>query len=125
MLDDDVVGRPFEVVVRAEPEVVVGLLTRCVDPPPLVPTEGPLLVIVRDDVLPQLGADRFQDISEVANDGKTSKNGVSLLENVVEHDYHHRESYNPEPHGLIPVVVSEINTYFILPQKNTYKVSLD
>ena len=92
MFDDDVVGRLFELVVRAEAEVVVLFFARCVDPPPLVPTEGPLLVVVRDDVLPQLGADRLQDVSEVANDRKTSKNGVSLLDEVVEHDGHQHES---------------------------------
>ena len=60
VFDDDVVGRRFELVIRAEAEVIVLLLTRRVDPPPLVPREGPLLIVVGDDVLPQLGADGFQ-----------------------------------------------------------------
>ena len=88
MFDDDVVGRRFEFVVRAEAEVVVRLLARRVDPPPLVPCKWPLLIVVRNDVLPQLGADRLQEVAEVANDGKISDDGASLLEDVVEQHGH-------------------------------------
>ena len=65
------------------------------------------------DVLPQLGSDRLQDVSEVADDGKTSQYGVSLLQEVVDHDGHERESQNPEPHGQFPVEVGAMSLYFI------------
>ena len=60
MLDDRVVVNLFQIVVGAEPEVPVGHLRRRVHPAPLVATEGPLLVVVGDDVLAQLRADRFE-----------------------------------------------------------------
>lgn len=54
MLDHRVAGRVLHVVVGAEPEVVV-LLRRGVHPPTLVAGERALLVVGRDEVLPQLG----------------------------------------------------------------------
>jgi hypothetical protein len=46
----------LEVVVGAEPEIVVLTLRRGIHPAALAAAERTLLVVVGDDVLPELGA---------------------------------------------------------------------
>src|SRR6476619_5091832 len=70
MLYYRIAGRVFQVVVGAEPEIVVLLLRRGVHPPTLVAGERALLVIGRDDVLPQLGADSLDQVPAVPDEGK-------------------------------------------------------
>ena len=60
VLDDGVALDVLDVVVGAEPEVVVLQLRGGVDPAPLVAAERPLLVVAGDDVLPQLRAEPLE-----------------------------------------------------------------
>ena len=69
VLDHRIAGRVLHVVVGAEPEVVVLLLRRGVHPPTLIAGERALLVVGRDDVLPQLGADSFDQVPTRARGG--------------------------------------------------------
>jgi hypothetical protein len=82
VLDDRVVVHPFQVVVGAEPEVAVGQLRRRVHPAPLVAAEGPLRVVVRDDVLAQLGADGLEQEPQVPDDRVVAQDGVAALQQV-------------------------------------------
>src|SRR3712207_7633192 len=50
-----------------------------VDPPPLVATEGPLLVVGGDDVLPQLGSEPLELVAEVAHNRAVATDRVLLL----------------------------------------------
>ena len=84
LLDDRVVPRVLEVVVGAEPEVGVLALGRRVHPAPLVAAERPLLVVVGDDVLAQLGTDRLEEEAEVPDDREVAQDGVLLLHEVVD-----------------------------------------
>ena len=83
VLDDRVALGVLDVVVGAEREVVVLQLRRGVDPPPLVPAERPLVVVVGDDVLPQLGADRLEPVAEVADHREVPQDRVLLLRQVL------------------------------------------
>ena len=92
MLDHRIAGRVLQVVVGAEPEVVVLLLSRGIDPPSLVTGEWALLVVGRHDVLPQLGADRFDQVPSVSEDGKIAAQCVLPLKEVTQADSRHRRS---------------------------------
>ena len=72
VLDDEVVRLQLHLVVGAEAEVVVLALRRGVDPSSLVAAERPLLVVVGDDVLAELGTDRLQPVAEVPDDRERS-----------------------------------------------------
>ena len=76
----------FDVVVGTEAEVVVLLLRRRVDPPALIARERPLLVVAGDDVLPELRADRLEQVAEMADDRKVADDRVTLLRHVVDRD---------------------------------------
>jgi hypothetical protein len=65
MLDHRIAGRVLHVVVGAEPEVVVVLLRRGVHPPTLIAGERALLVVGRDNVLPQLRPNFFEQVPSV------------------------------------------------------------
>jgi hypothetical protein len=82
VLDEDVVWRLLEIVVGSETEVIVLLLGRRVNPPPLIPCEGAFFVVVRDDVLTQFRSDRFENVAKMAKDGKVPEDGVFLLEDI-------------------------------------------
>lgn len=82
VLEDRVALHRLHVVVRAEADVVVLHLGRGVDPGPLVPAEGPLLVVARDDVLPQLGSDALEQVAGVGDDREVALQGVLLLQQV-------------------------------------------
>ena len=73
----DVVRRLLEIFVRSEAEVAVFQLGRGVDPAAFVPAERPFFVVAGDDVLAQLGADRFEPVAQVADDGKIAQDGVA------------------------------------------------
>src|SRR6476660_3543564 len=73
MLYYRIAGRVFQVVVGAEPEIVVLLLRRGVHPPTLVAGERALLVIGRDDVLPQLGAHSLDQVPAVPDEGEVAQ----------------------------------------------------
>ena len=97
VLDDEIVGHELGIPVRAEARVVVLLLGGRIDPPAGVPGERPLLVVRGDDVLPQLGADRLEDVPEVPDDGEVPEDRVALLREVVDDDADQQESYGQEP----------------------------
>ena len=84
VLDDHVVRSGFQIVVGAKAEVVVLLLRRRVHPPPLVATEGPLFVVLGNDILPQFGADALQQITKVPHHRKVVDDGVPLLRDVAQ-----------------------------------------
>ena len=66
------------------PEVRVLPLRGGVHPAALVAVEGPLLVVVADDVLAQLGAERLQQVAQVADDREVAQDGMALLHQVVD-----------------------------------------
>ena len=76
VLDDRVALGVLDVVVGAEPEVVVLELGRRVDPAPLVAAERPLLVVAGDDVLAQLGAEPLEQEAQVADDREVAQDRV-------------------------------------------------
>jgi len=86
VLDGREAGAALEVVVGPEAEVVVLELRGGVDPPALVAAERPLLVVARDDVLPQLGAEPLQQEPEVPDHGEVADDGVPALGEVVRGD---------------------------------------
>jgi len=92
----------LEVVVAAEPEVVVLQLGRGVDPASLVAAERSLLVVAGDDVLPQLRADRLEQLAPVTDDREVPQQRVLLLQQVVRTDRHGRsdgsETQSQLPH---------------------------
>jgi hypothetical protein len=73
VLDHRIPGRVLHVVVGAEAEVVVLLLRRGVHPSTLVAGERALLVVGRDDVLPQLGADGFDQVASVPKEREVAQ----------------------------------------------------
>src|SRR5262249_44892439 len=81
-----VAGGLLQIVVGAEAEVVVLLLRRGVHPAALIAREGPLLVVSRDDVLPQRPAQPLQPVAEVPDHREVVEDGVAALEDVVEPD---------------------------------------
>ena len=92
MLDDGVIGRRLELVVGAEAEVVVFQLGGRVYPAPVVAAERALLVVVGDDVLTELRADRLEPVPEVADDGEIAQDRVLPLRQVVpRHGHGHHE----------------------------------
>jgi hypothetical protein len=76
----------LDVVVGAEAEVVVLELGRRVHPAALVAAERAFLVVARDDVLPQLGADLLHEVAAVPEHGVVAQQGVSALHQVVRGD---------------------------------------
>jgi hypothetical protein len=76
----------LEVVVGAEPEIVVLQLGGGVDPAALVTAERPLLVVARDDVLPQLRADGLEQEAGVPDDRKVAQDRVPALDEIVTGD---------------------------------------
>jgi hypothetical protein len=94
-----VVLSPFEVVVGAEAEVVVLALGRGVDPRPLVAAEGALLVVRGDDVLPQLGTDGLEPVTEVADDREVAQDRVPPLRQVLGDHRQDQEQEDEPEHG--------------------------
>ena len=80
--EDVAVG--VEPVVGAEPEVRVLPFGGGVHPAALVAVEGPLLVVVADDVLAQLRAERLQQVAQMADYREVAQDGVALLRHVVD-----------------------------------------
>ncbi len=50
----------------------------------MVAGEGPLIVVVGDDVLPELGPDRFEGVAQVPDDREVAQDRVLALDQVVE-----------------------------------------
>ena len=86
MLDYDVVGREFELVVGTEVRIIILPLRRRIDPASLVPAERALLVVACNDVLPQLRSYGFEQIPQVPDDGIVPKYGVLPLHDVMDYD---------------------------------------
>ena len=78
----------LEPVVGAKSKRVVFAFGRGIDPAPLIAAERPLGIVIRDDVLPQLGADPFEQISKVPDDRKVPNDGVAFLHEIVCHEGH-------------------------------------
>ena len=106
MPDDQIVGRGFEIVIGPEAEIVVLLLRRRVDPPALVPAEGLLFVVARDDVLPELRTDGLEHVSKMSDDGKVSQDRVVTLHEVVSDDSeHHEREAEEDPHFSLSFII--------------------
>ena len=84
VLDDQIIGRDFQIVIGAKAKVVVFFLGRGVDPAALIAAKWALFVIAGNDVLPQLGSDRFKQVTEVAEDGEVAQNGMLALAQIVD-----------------------------------------
>ena len=82
LLEDQQAVDVLEVVVRAEPERVDLALGGRVHPAALVARERALLVVGRDDVLPQLGPDLLEQVAEAPDDGEVPADGVTALQHV-------------------------------------------
>ena len=80
------IGGLFEVVVRAETKIIVRIFGGGIHPTPLITRERPLLVVVSHNVLSQLRADRFEEISKMSNDGEIAENGMLGLQQIVDDD---------------------------------------
>jgi hypothetical protein len=93
MLEDEVVGFQLHVIIRSEPEVIVLVFRRCVDPASLVPAERHFLIVSRDDVLPEFGADCFKEVAKMTDEGEISDNSVLALYQVVG-DHERQNDYN-------------------------------
>ena len=99
VLDDQVVRLQLHLVVGAEAEVVVLAFGRRVDPSPLVAAERTLLVVVGDDVLAELGTDRFQPVAEVSDDRERPEDRVLTLRQIVDrHGDHDPDRNGDHPH---------------------------
>ena len=108
VLDNQVVGVLFDVDARAETEVVVLALGRCVNPSPLRATEWPFFVIAGDDVLQQLRADVFQPITDVTDDREDSQNGVPPLSDIMDSNHHQRDDRAPIEPSHVSRLISDI-----------------
>jgi hypothetical protein len=86
VLEDEEVVDVLHVVVRAEAERVDLALGRRVDPAALVARERPLLVVARDDVLAQLGADALDQVPPVADEREVAQDRVAALQRVARGD---------------------------------------
>jgi hypothetical protein len=99
LVDDYVARGGVEVLVGAEPDVVVDAFCRGIDPPPLVPVEGPFLAVVRHYVLAQLGPDRFEQVAQMADYREVTEDGVPTLGQVIGDKHNQDQAYGrPEPH---------------------------
>ena len=88
MADDQVVRRRLGLVHRAEAKVVVLAFGGRVHPAALRAAERPLLAVARDDVLPELGAERLEDVAQVSDEGKVAQDRVPALYDVVHREPH-------------------------------------
>jgi hypothetical protein len=75
-------------MVCPEPRVIVLFLGRGIDPTSLIAAKRKFFVIAGDNVLSQLGADRFEPIAKVADDREVMNDGMSALADVKQ---------NPDP----------------------------
>ena len=99
VLDDHVAGRALDVVVGAEPEVVVLELGRGVDPAALVAGERAFVVVAGDDVLAQLRPDPLDEVAAVADHGEVAQDRVPALDQVVGRDRSGRGDRRCRPEG--------------------------
>lgn len=102
MFDDDVVLLEIEIVVGTKPEQVVLLLGRRIDPTSLVPAEGSIGVVLRDDVLAKFRAESLKQVAEMSHDRKAAEDGVLGLNQVVDGNENERSGESdtdPGPHG--------------------------
>ena len=96
MFDDEIVGGLLEFAVGAKTEVVVLFLRRGVHPAALVTVERKFFVIAGDDVLPQFGSDRLQQITEVPDHREIPQDGVFPLGEIVDE---HQQQAAPDRYG--------------------------
>ena len=89
LFDNQVVRREFEVVVRSEPEIIILILGRCIEPAPLLPAERPLFRVAGNDVLSKFRADCLEQITEMADDRKVAQDGMLTLRQVVDNHRDH------------------------------------
>src|SRR5262249_19774938 len=83
MFDDQVVRGGLHYVVGSKAKVIVVSLRRRVDPPALVTAERALLVVVGDDVLAKLGANRLEPVPKMPDDREIPKDGMPALHEIV------------------------------------------
>ncbi len=102
VMDDHVAVGVLQIVVRAEAEVVVLELRRCVDPATLVPAERPLLVVRGHDVLPQLRTDRLEPEPRMPDDREVAQQRMPTLQQVVSCDGGHGRDRGGLPQALHP-----------------------
>jgi hypothetical protein len=105
--DNRVPGGVLDVVVGAEPEVVILFLRRCVHPAPLIAGERALLVVARHQVLTQLWTYGLQHVTRVTEQREVAQQRMVTLPQVT---HRHGGSsqgrcsrYRPRrpPHALI------------------------
>ena len=76
-------GIDNDLVIGAETEDIRLALRRVLDPAPLVTREGPLLVVRGDDVLPELGPEPLEQVSEVTHHGEVAEDRLAPLGDVI------------------------------------------
>ena len=75
------------VIRNNETEVIILLLGGGIDPAAVVPAEGALLIIVGYDVLSQLRSHHLEEIAQVPNERKVTKDRMVPLQQVVDPNY--------------------------------------
>ena len=107
---DDRIADAVDLLVGPEPERVVGTLGRGVDPTPFITAEGKLLLVLGNEVLADLGADRLKKIPQVAQDRKVVNDRPAWLPDVInchcDNDRRHYRNHRPNRVCNYPVHVS-------------------
>lgn len=80
MLDDQKALDSLHLIVGPEPEHIRPALRGGGDPAPLIARERPLLVVGGDDVLPQLGTERLQGVTQVTDEREVAQDRAAALD---------------------------------------------
>ena len=87
LLDNEVIRRFLKIIICPETEVIILLLGGGVDPAAVVPAEGALLIVVGYDVLSQLRSHHLEEIAQVPDERKVTKDRMVPLQQVVDPNY--------------------------------------
>ena len=97
---DDRITYVVDHVIRAETEVIIATLGGPVDPLPFFAIERGFFAIVRDDVLPELGSDLDEKVTDVPDHRKIPQDIVIRYEAVMDENSEEKEP--PDDAGPTP-----------------------
>ncbi len=93
----------FQIVIRAEAEIVILILRSGIDPPTLFTAEGAFLRITGHNILAQLGPDRFEPVAKVAHDGEVPQDRPFALRDVIDKEADEQRGREiQDPHVCVP-----------------------
>ena len=101
-MGDPFIARIVDPLAGAEGPLVLDPLGALVDERALVAGERLFVLVAFDQVLPDLGADAFEEEAHVAEDGVVAKNGVAGLGHVIkskQREAAEEQHANQEPGG--------------------------